>query len=137
MIKNIWKYSEKQFIDFNRFLRQFRDNKGQETLGGGNSLVTQWLGIHLPGQGTQVRSLIWEPRSHMLQGSRSVSHSYWAHILWSLCPAAAEAAAVRRRHAATREQPPLGTTKESPLAAMKTLCSQKPNKLHRTTKPLG
>ena len=35
----------------------------------GTSLVVQWLRIHLPMQGTQVWSLVWELRSHMPQGS--------------------------------------------------------------------
>ena len=32
----------------------------------GMSLVVQWLRIRLPTQGTRVRSLVREPRSHML-----------------------------------------------------------------------
>ena len=35
----------------------------------GTSLVVQWLRIHLPMQGTQVRSLVRELRFHMLQGN--------------------------------------------------------------------
>lgn len=35
----------------------------------GTSPVAQWLRIHLPIQGTWVRSLAWELRSHMLQSS--------------------------------------------------------------------
>ena len=35
----------------------------------GTSLVVQWLRIHLPMQGTWVRSLIGELRSHMPQGN--------------------------------------------------------------------
>ena len=35
----------------------------------GTSLVGQWLRICLPMQGIQVRSLVGEPRSHVLQGS--------------------------------------------------------------------
>ena len=34
---------------------------------GGTSLVVQWLRIHLPIQGTRVRSLVQELRSHMPQ----------------------------------------------------------------------
>ena len=34
----------------------------------GTSLMAQWLRIHLPMQGTQVRSLVWG-RSHMLQSN--------------------------------------------------------------------
>ena len=35
----------------------------------GTSLVVQWLRIHLPMQGTQVQSLVWELRSHMPRGN--------------------------------------------------------------------
>ena len=35
----------------------------------GISLVVQWLRIHLPMQGTRVRSLLWELRSHMPQSN--------------------------------------------------------------------
>ena len=35
----------------------------------GTSLAVQWLRIHLPMQGTWVRSLVGELRSHMLQGT--------------------------------------------------------------------
>ena len=43
----------------------------------GASLVTQWLRICLPMQGTQVRALVWEdPTCH--GATRPVSHIYWA-----------------------------------------------------------
>ena len=35
----------------------------------GTSLVVQWLRIRLPMQGTRVRSLVRELRSHMLRGN--------------------------------------------------------------------
>ena len=35
----------------------------------GTSLVVQWLRICLPMQGTRVRSLVWELRSHMQWGN--------------------------------------------------------------------
>ena len=46
----------------------------------GTFLVVQWLRIHLPKQGTQVRSLVGELRSHIPQGN-------WVHglQLLSLC----------------------------------------------------
>ena len=34
----------------------------------GTSLVVQWSRTHLPVQGTQVWSLVWEQRSHMPKG---------------------------------------------------------------------
>ena len=46
----------------------------------GTSLVIQWLRIHLPMQGTQVRSLVWEdPTCH--KATKRVYHNYWAHVL--------------------------------------------------------
>ena len=44
------------------FVKTFR------MVGGGTSLVVQWLRIRLPMQGTCVRSLVWELRSHMPWG---------------------------------------------------------------------
>jgi len=41
----------------------------------GTSLAVQWLRIRLPIQRTQVRSLVRELRSHMLQG-KPAHHSY-------------------------------------------------------------
>ena len=35
----------------------------------GTSLVVQWLRIHLPMQGMQVPSLVWELSSYMLRGN--------------------------------------------------------------------
>ena len=37
----------------------------------GTSLVVQWLRLHLPRQGMQIRSPVWKLRSHMLQGQKS------------------------------------------------------------------
>ena len=56
----------------------------------GTSLVDQWLGIHLPVQGTQVQPLVRELISHTLQGKAHhicwalhalelTRHSYWAY----------------------------------------------------------
>ena len=42
--------------------------------------MVQWLGIHLPMQGTQVQSLVWEDST--CQGAtKPMHHSYWAHAL--------------------------------------------------------
>ena len=43
----------------------------------GTSLVVQWLSIHLPMQGTQVRSLIWED-STCPGAIKPLCHSDWA-----------------------------------------------------------
>ena len=58
----------------------------------GTSLVVQWLRIHLPKQGTQVRALVWEdPTCH--GATKPVHHNYWAcalkpasHIYWVHMP---------------------------------------------------
>ena len=42
------------------------------------------------------------------------SHSYWAHVPYSLCPAMREATARRSLCPAMREQPPLTATREKP-----------------------
>ena len=43
----------------------------------GTSLVTQWLGIHLPTQGTWVRSLAQEdPTCH--RATKPMCHNYWS-----------------------------------------------------------
>ena len=62
------------------------------------SLVAQWLRSHLPPQGTQVRSLVWEDPTclrmtkcmhHNYWGSYALEHmslNYWAHMLQVLGP---------------------------------------------------
>ena len=65
------------------------------------SLVAQWLGIHLPMQGTRVRALAQEdptcrratkPVHHNYWGCtlEPMSHNYWAHVLQPLKPAGLE-----------------------------------------------
>ena len=47
------------------------------------SLVTWWLKIHLPMQGTCIWSLVWEdPTCH--RATRSMRYSYWLHTPRSL-----------------------------------------------------
>ena len=81
----------------------------KEILPWGTSLVVQWLRIHFPMQGTQVRSLVRELRSYMPWGSKAckpqrlsplpssrepthhklqttdqtINANYRAHVLWS------------------------------------------------------
>ena len=45
----------------------------------GTFLVTQWLRIHLPMQGTLVRSRVQELGSNMQQTIKPARHNYWAH----------------------------------------------------------
>ena len=49
----------------------------------GTSLVVQWLTIHLPMQGTWVRSLVWEDPT-CCGATKPMCHNYWA---WALEPA--------------------------------------------------
>ena len=66
---------------------QWKIEGGTETLGNrvitgslGASLVVQWLRIHLPMQGTQVKSLVREDPT--CRGTtKPVHHSYWACTL--------------------------------------------------------
>ena len=49
----------------------------------GTSLVVQWLRIHPPMQGTQVRSLVWEdPTCH--EASKPMYRNHWARALESM-----------------------------------------------------
>ena len=58
----------------------------------GTSLVMQWLRIHLPMQGTQVRALVWEDPT-CCGATKPMHHSYWAcalepesHNYWTRVP---------------------------------------------------
>ena len=67
------------------------------------SLVAQWLRIHLPVPGTQVRALVREDAT-CHGATKPVSHNYWAcalelmsHNYWACVP---------RAHAPQHEKPP-------------------------------
>ena len=118
------------------------------------SLVVLWLRIHLPVQGTQVRSLVWEdPTCH--RATKPVHHSCWAcapqllkptlsrvHVLQLLSLHAANTEAHAPRACAPQQEKPwqweacvpqrkvapAHRTRESPHEAMETRCSQKINK---------
>ena len=103
----------------------------------GTSLVAQWLRIHLPMQGTWVRSLVREDPT-CRGATKPVRHNYWACALE--CPRAttAEARAPTAR-APQQEKPPQWetrtpqwrvspATRESLRAAKKTQHSQKKKK---------
>ena len=51
----------------------------------GTSLVAQWLRIHLPMQGTQVRALVWEDPT-CRGATKPVRHNYWAHVPRACAP---------------------------------------------------
>ena len=87
-------------------------------------LVAQWIGIHLPVQGTQVWSLVRELKSHM-------SQSNWACVLQLPKPVCRRACAPQQEKppqweacAPDREQPLLATARESLHAATKTQCNE-------------
>ena len=69
----------------------------------GTSLVAQWLRIHLPMQGTQVWSLVWEdPTCH--GATKPMHHNYWAcaleptsHNYWACAPQLLKPACSRTR----------------------------------------
>ena len=104
---------------FPSFGRKAGSRRGEWT-----SLVDQWLGIHLPMQGTWVQSLVREdstswgvakpvPHNYWADALEPVCHNYWVCSdwnLWALEPCSA-----------TRE---VTTTRESPRTAMKTQGSQ-------------
>ena len=66
------------------------------------SLMVQWMGIHLPIQGTQVQSLVWEDstcvgatKAHVPQLLSPRAATAEAHTPWSPRPRIREAAAMR------------------------------------------
>ena len=99
------------------------------------SLVTQWLRIRLPMQGTRVRALVREdPTCH--RATKPVRHNYWAcaiepasHNFWSPCATTTEARVLRARAPATREatamRMPCTTMKSSPCSPqLEKACTQ-------------
>ena len=84
------------------------------------SLVVQWISMCLPVQGTQVQSPVQE-QSTRLRATEPVLHTCRWPCAYSLCPAAGEAAAVRRPvRRLDAGKALLATTGESPPAAMQT-----------------
>ena len=95
------------------------------------SLVAQWLRIHLPMQGIQVRALVREDPT-CRGATKPVRHNYWAHMLQLLKPVCLEPVLCNKRNHRNEkpthrneEWPPLTATRESPRVATKTQCSQK------------
>ena len=102
--------------------------------------MAQWLRIHLPMQGTQVWSLVWEDPT-CCRAPKPMCHNYWAcalepvcHNYWACAPRAPAPQQEKPPQweayvpHCNEEQPPLAATRESPRAAMKTQSSQKINK---------
>ena len=78
---------------------------------GGASLVVQWLRIHLPMLGTQVRALVQED-STCRGAAKPLCHNCWAwalepasHNYWSPCATTTEVH-MPRAHAPQQEKPP-------------------------------
>ena len=97
----------------------------------GASLVAQWLGIRLPGQGTQVRALGQEDPTYR-GAARPVHHNYWAHVPQLLRPVRLEPMVRNKRsyhmrgpRAAMRGGPRSPQLDKSPRAATETQHSQK------------
>ena len=75
---------------FNKIiLKHWSENKNRPR---GNSLVVQWLRIHLPMQGTRVRALLWEDPT-CRGATKPMCHNYWAcaleparHNYWACMP---------------------------------------------------
>ena len=93
---------------------------------GRSSLVAQWIRIHLPMQGTQVRSLVWKD-STCCGTSKPVCHNCWGPVLQLLKPTYLEPVLCNKgshcnekltHHKA--EQPLLSSTRESRMKATKT-----------------
>ena len=111
----------------------------QSSSQGWTSRVAQWLRIHLPMQGTQVPSLVWEDLT-CCRATKPVRHNYWSPQattteackprllkLTHLEPVLRNKRSHRNEKPVHRkeEQPPLAATRDSPRAAMKTQRSQK------------
>ena len=76
------------------------------------SLVAQWLGIHLPTQGTWVQSLVQEDPTWR-RATKPVHHNYWActvepvsHNHWARMPQLLKPECLARAHAPQQEKPP-------------------------------
>ena len=83
--------------------------------------------IHLPMQGTQVWSLVWED-SLCHRATKPVHHNYWTHMPYSLCSVTREATARRSPHTATREYLPLTLTREKLACSKEDPVQPKTNK---------
>ena len=93
--------------------------------------MVKWLKICLPLQGTQVQSLVWKDptcfKATNPHGTTTepVLQSPWSLRACMLCATTRKATEMRSRCSATREQPPLAPTRESPRSAKKWPHSQK------------
>ena len=87
------------------------------------SLVVQWLGIRLPMQGTQIRSLVREDptcrgatkpvrHNYWACALEPASHNYWAHVPQLLKPVHLEPVLHKRSHRATARNGPHSTQLE-------------------------
>ena len=90
----------------------------------GNSLVVQWLRIHLPMPGTRVRALVQEDPT-CRGATKPMRHNYWSPRTWSPCSATREATAMRSPCTATKSSPRSPQLEEAHTQQWKTQCSRK------------
>ena len=101
--------------------RDIAVSKQVKILDQGASLVAQWLGIHLPMQGTRVRALVQEDptcrgatkpvrHNYWACALEPVSHNYWVRVLQLLKPACLEL--VLRNKRSHRDEKPAHRNKE-------------------------
>ena len=109
MGENICKRCDQQGLNFQNIqIAHITQEQKKDKKWAGTFLVVQWLRIHLPMQGMQVRSLVGELRSHVPRGNKAD-----APQLLSLCAATTEPTCSgacmpqleRSPHATTREEP--------------------------------
>ena len=116
---------------------QGRKFKYQSALLGFLGGLAQWWGIHLPGQETQVRSLVWEDptgsgsvksvcHNHWACVLKSLSCNYWAHALQLLKPEQLEPVLHNKRSNrhekptdCNEERAPLAASREKPIEQLK------------------
>ena len=88
------------------------------------SLVVQWLRIHLPVEGTQVRSLVQEDPTSW-GPTKPMHHNYWSMCAQSLCPATGEATTVRSPHTPQRPAtPPVCSSKDPAQPTVNKNCEE-------------
>ena len=68
------------------------------------SLLVQWIRIHLPMQGTRVKSLVWED-STCHGATKPTCHNYRSPWAQSPCSATREATAMRSLRTTTKSRP--------------------------------
>ena len=90
----------------------------------GADFQVQWLRIHLPVEGTQVRSLVQEDPTSW-GPTKPMHHNYWSMCTQSLCPATGEATTVRSPHNPQRPAtPPVCSNKDPAQPTVNKNCEE-------------